>query len=297
MPEPTPPSHSRLSLENSGFSLDDWAPGDRWVPERDWSELSIHTVTNARDPLFQQGYERLYATFSSGGGIEGRSVLEDRLQWSPTSERGGARLLYEMQILRMHGHTIAIRDHNVIIRHPADTDPAGVAVTVHLSHAWVDPAHRARGLGAWLRTLPIGAARRALERTEILSPVPVTLVAEMEHPDPSDPLSLQRLRTYANAGFRLLDPERAMYAQPDFRSASDIARTQPEPVPLMLVLRRVGRESESEMPSSEVRALIDALYSMYAQHVPKEAIAPLRSAAERWTSGDQPFELRDPTPA
>ncbi len=103
------------------------------------------------------------------------------------------------------------------------------------------------------------------------------------------------LRSYERAGFRLVDPAAAPYAQPDFRPPELLAGDAPRPVSLGLVVRRVGRESETTMPASELRAVVDAIYAVYGVHVPAAALEPLRAAAAVWTGRPAPFRLLPPT--
>jgi hypothetical protein len=121
----------------------------------------------------------------------------------------------------------------------------------------------------------------------------VVLVAEMEPPDPTRPVRLPRLRSYERAGFRKVDPEVAPYAQPDFRELPP--GEAPRPVPLGLVLRRVGREQESHMPAAELAAVVEAIYAVYAVHVPAPLLDPLREAAALWTARSPTFRLLPPT--
>jgi hypothetical protein len=106
---------------------------------------------------------------------------------------------------------------------------------------------------------------------------------------------MPRLRSYERAGFQKVDPAAAPYAQPDFRAPEVLAGATPRPVPLELVLRRVGREHESEMPASEVAAVVEAIYAVYGVHVPAAALDPLREAARHWTARHASFRLLPPT--
>jgi hypothetical protein len=171
---------------------------------------------------------------------------------------------------------------------------------VHLSHVLVEPSMRGRGLASWLRALPIDTARRCLALARPASAVEedtgtttadrapgggqaalprITLVAEMEHDDGVRPAVLTRLRSYAKAGFRVVDPQRVRYCQPDFRNAAEIDRTSVRPVPLCLVVRRVGREHESSLPGAELHVLVGALQAMFAVHVRADHMEVVRALA------------------
>jgi hypothetical protein len=117
----------------------------------------------------------------------------------------------------------------------------------------------------------------------------------MEAPDPSRPERMPRLRSYERAGFQKVDPAAAPYAQPDFRTAEAIAGAPRPPIPLALVLRRVGRENQSAMPADELAAVVDAIYAVYSVHIPAAALDPLRAAARDWTARHSSFRLLPPT--
>jgi hypothetical protein len=88
----------------------------------------------------------------------------------------------------------------------------------------------------------------------------------MEPPDPGSAARMARLRIYGRAGFGCVDPLRVAYRQPDFRAPAEIDATGVRPLPLALVVRRVGAEHERTMAGAEIRAVVRALYGMYAVH-------------------------------
>src|SRR5690606_5166068 len=145
-----------------------------------------HRVRDASDPDFALAYERLWAVFGARGEMEQRAVIEERLAWDPARPSGGAALLYELLVVRRAGEVAALRDHTCVVRLDARGRPRPGPLVVHLSHAWVAPAHRRSGLGAWLRALPLAAARRCARAAGATS-APIVLAAEMEPPDPADP--------------------------------------------------------------------------------------------------------------
>jgi GNAT superfamily N-acetyltransferase len=273
----------------------DLAPGDRGVAEHDWSDLSVRRVRDVGDSDFALAYERLWAEFGDRGEMERMGVIRDRLAWDPHRPMQGAARLYEMVVLRRRGAVAALRDHTAVVRLDAHGHPVEGPVVVHLSHVWVDPAHRGSGLAAWLRAIPLQAARHAAQAIGCAPGAPVVLVAEMEPRDPAEPARMIRLRSYERAGFRLVDPQAAPYAQPDFRPAELLAGETPQPIPLGLVLRRVGRELESTMPADELAAVVDAIYAVYGVHVPAAVLDPLRAAARVWTRRPAPVGLLPPT--
>jgi hypothetical protein len=117
----------------------------------------------------------------------------------------------------------------------------------------------------------------------------------MEAPDPGRPERLPRLRSYERAGFQKVDPAAAPYAQPDFRAVEAPAGALRPAIPLALVLRRVGREGESSLPAAELAAVVDAIYAVYAVHIPAAALDPLRAATKDWTARHASFRLLPPT--
>jgi hypothetical protein len=274
----------------------DLAPGDREVARLDWTDLRVRRVRAADDPDFAPAYERLWAEFGPSGGMEQRAVLRARLAWDPRRPVGGAALLYELLVVRRGGAVAALRDHTAVVRLDAAGAPRPGPVVVHLSHALVEPAQRGSGLAAWLRALPLQAARRCAAAAGGSPAAPIVLAAEMDAPDPARPERARRLRSYGRAGFQTVDPSAAPYAQPDFRPPDVLARAAPRPLPLDLVVRRVGREGERSMPAAEVAAVVDAIYAVYGAHVPAVALDPLRAAASRWTSSQPRFRLLPPSP-
>ncbi|RIL00294.1 MAG: hypothetical protein DCC71_18820, partial [Proteobacteria bacterium] len=139
---------------------DDLAPGDRPAAARDWSDVRVHRVAQPADPDFALAYERLWRAFGAAGEMERREVIEARLGWDPARPVAGAALAYELLVLRRGGALAALRDHSAVVRLGADGRPLPGPVVVHLSHAWVEPPLRGSGLAAWLRALPLQAARR-----------------------------------------------------------------------------------------------------------------------------------------
>jgi GNAT superfamily N-acetyltransferase len=273
----------------------DLAPGDRVEATRDWSELRVHRVLDATDSDFAIAYERLWSEFGARGEMERRRVIEERLAWDPARPVGDAALAYELLVLRRGAEVAALRDHTAVVRLDARGRPLAGPVVVHLSHAFVEPPQRGSGIAAWLRALPLETARRCVRAAAAAgAATDVVLVAEMEPPDPSEPRRMVRLRSYERAGFRKVDPAAAPYAQPDFRPAEPLGATR-EPIPLALVLRRVGREHEGRMPGAELAAVVAAIYAVYAVHVPAAALDPLRAAAAVWTAREPSFRLLPPT--
>jgi len=278
---------------------DDLSPGDAQEASRDWSDVRVHSVLDADDPDFVRAYERLWLEFGTRGEMETRKVIGERLAWDPTKpvalpKGGQAALYYELLVLRRGEQLAAMRDHTAVVRLGPGGRPLA-PVVVHLSHAYVEPAHRGTGLIGWVRSLPLQAARYCAEAAGAKPGTPILLVAEMEPPDPFDVPRMARLRSYGRAGFQKVDPTEAPYQQPDFRPPEVLAGSKPRPVPLHLVVRRVGRETQEEMPASEVAAIVDSIYAVYGVHTPPAALDPLRAEAARWLARTPRFRLLPPT--
>jgi hypothetical protein len=270
----------------------DLAPGDAGVANGDWSGVSVDSVRNPTDRHFAHAFERLWSEFGVRGEMERREVIESRLAWDPARPAGRAALLYELLVLRRGNEVVAMRDHTAVVRR--DESGRAVPTIVHLSHALVEVAHRGSGLAGWLRALPLDTARRCALAARCAGS-PIILVAEMEHPDPADAPRMTRLRSYERAGFRKVDPGSAPYLQPDFRPPGTLVGTTPVPVPLSLVVRRVGAEGEDTMPAAEVAIVVQSIYAVYDVHGAPAALEPLREAASIWTARDAPFRLVPPT--
>jgi len=116
----------------------------------------------------------------------------------------------------------------------------------------------------------------------------------MEHPDGVTPAVMARLRSYERAGFRKIDPDTARYLQPDFRPAAEIDASALQPVPLALVVRRVGREHEPTLPGAEVRAIVAALYTMFGVHMRADHMAPLWALLDHYPGPGEMVALRRP---
>lgn len=278
---------------------DDLAPGDLGVLDADWSDFSLEPIRSAGDPSFPEACDRLRGEFGDRGEMERREVLEERFAWDPATPVAGHGFLYEMVVIRREGVLVAVRDHTVIL------PPGDGPVVVHLSHALVQPPFRGRGLGAWLRALPLSTARKmgtvsvssgtrtrtaaagTFEAGAISPDLPIRLVAEME-------LGGEGLRPYGRAGFRVVDPRVTPYCQPDFRHPDEIDRSGLVPLPLVLVLRRVGLEQEASLKGAELRGLVSALHAMFGVHVRADHMAPLRAALERFPAAEEEVALLAP---
>ena len=239
----------------------DLAPGDGKALELDCHDLEVVRVRSIHEPLFGMAYERLWDEFGPQHEMEAREILTRRLAWHPAAKIGNCWMRYELILVRRQGQFVAVRDHTAITTCGRGAPHA----VVHLSHVLVEAPWRRTGLAGWLRAWPIQTARACLAAAGFPAASPITLVAEMEHPDPHVPNRLVRLAAYEKAGFKNVDPAVVKYFQPDFRPPHQIdASGGPRPLPFRLVLRRVGREEQQILQGAEVREIVECLYRMYA---------------------------------
>jgi hypothetical protein len=237
---------------------EDLAPGDSSPHPALPKALKLHVVESPCDPLFEAAFLLLEGEFGAKGEMETRSVLAQRLLWNPVVPQNGCGMLYNLMLLMVGSEIVALCDHTAILR--ADYEE----VVVHLSHAFVTPKWRRKGLAAILRTVPVVTARRAatlLGRPE----APVTLFAEMEPIDLSIPANKIRRTSFERAGYWALGAHLG-YLQPDFRTpeAIDADPAGPKPLPFDIVLRRVGRERKTTIGAKHLIADIELIYAMYA---------------------------------
>jgi len=273
---------------------DDLAPGDLAVASGDWSGLRLERIRSPHHPLFEPLYARLWREFGPRGEMETRAVIADRLGWRPQQPVNHHALLYEMVAARRGAAIVGLRDHTAIVPCPPHRRDHPGQVIVHLSHVIVEPPLRGSGLSGWLRALPIQAGRECAAAAGEPPRQRTTLVAEMEHPDGVSPMIMARLRSYERAGFLAIDPDEVHYVQPDFRPAADIERSAVQPVPLLLVVRRVGRESERTISGTEVREIVQALYTMFGVHVRADHMAPLWGLCDHLPGPGETIALRPP---
>lgn len=233
--------------------------GDRVSSEFDWTEFQVCSIDSVVDPAFDLVYEELWKEFGPKGEMEQRSVISQRMHWRPTEISGQFSLCYELISVMKKKGLAAARDHSVIIRHGIEP-----LVVVHLSHSLIMPEFRGSGMIGWLRAWPIRKAKECLKLAGISEDVPIILVAEMEPCTPQTPERMPRLRSYQRGDFLMLEPSAFSYFQPDFRLPEDIDRSGgPSPIPMRLVMRRVGREQERIISGSEVKSIVSCLYHMF----------------------------------
>lgn len=273
---------------------EDLAPGDVRALEVDWAGLRVERVRSPDHPLFPSLYARLWDEFGPRGEMEKETVIAQRLAWDPRRPVEHHALLYELLAVLAGDEVVALRDHTAIVPMPPHRDDRPGQVVVHLSHIIVEPPLRGGGLSAWLRAFPLQTARECAAAAGEPASDCITLVAEMEHPDGHTPGVMARLRSYDRAGFLKIDPDTVRYVQPDFRPPAEIDASSVQPVPLALVVRRVGREHEATLPGAEARAIVRALYTMFGVHMRADHMAPLWGLLDRFPGPGETVALRRP---
>lgn len=274
------------------FLPGDLAPGEVKSRELPAGDFKVDCIQSGEDPLFAPAYERLWAEFGAQHEMEQREVIARRLAWHPALAAGDCWLRYDMLVVRRGAEFVAVRDHTAVVM---CRDEAAQAF-VHLSHVWVEPAWRRTGLAGWLRAWPMQTARACLAAAGQATNSPITLVAEMEHPDERFPQRMIRLKAYEKAGFKKVDPNAVPYLQPDFRPPAEIdASGGPRPLPFGLVIRRVGRELQDAIAGAEIRNLVTALYRMYGAGFRERDMAGLWESLGEYPAPDAVVTLVAPT--
>jgi GNAT superfamily N-acetyltransferase len=268
------------------------APGDTKSLQGDWSGLELHTIRSTEALFFETAFGALWAEFGAAGEMEQAGVISERMKWHPSQMIDEAALLYAMQLITRDGEFVAVRDHTAIL---LENEPGAI---VHLAHNLVAPAWRRSGIAGWLRALPVSTALEALVAASRPIDAPITLVGEMEHFNPSHAATGIRLTAYEKAGYKMVDPELVDYWQPDFRDPQVIDQENgPQPIPLCLMLRRIGREHEEFVSGAEVRQSVNALYKMYGRGFRKQDMQAVFETLKNYPPPHARIPLVSPTHA
>lgn len=250
--------------------------------ERETRQFAVWEISSPDDPDFRPAFDLLWAEFGSSGEMERedairRFLLDD--PWEP--EPSGAFIRYFLLVARgPDGEIRGVRDGSVIV-HPFDEPDLCV---VYLSHIVMRPEARGTVLSYWLRICPVEIALGFLaglhRRGLIALPLPdkpskgfgcrIDLCAEMEFFAPEDETSWRRMLFYGRGGFDVIDPRHFAYLQPDFRAPDVVEATGWQPIPFLVLVRRMGREREARMPITEACAIARRLYDDFACHCPEE---------------------------
>jgi len=279
-----------ISMLQPWMNPADLAPGDSKSATLDWTGYELHRIRSTSAPLFPLAYGKLWEEFYASNELEQPEVLADRMRWDPAEAIDGVAFFYELLLVTKGEEFIAVRDHTAIVRRDA-----GVAV-VHLSHNLVSPPHRRSGIAGWLRALPVQTARECLAAQGIPVDRQIYLVGEMEPADPINAARMTRLIAYEKAGYRKVDPSVVNYLQPDFRPPAEIDATgELHPVLLDLLVRKVGREAETEIRAETVHGIAASLYEMYSQEFRPQDMAIVWDNLEAFPRGDLLIPLLPPT--
>ncbi len=273
-------SASRAGVTRIAIDVRDLSRGDLTSVPR------LGRITRSDGPEFARAFEALDREFGVRGELERRSVFEAWVARDATGawSQVGSGLWtchHLIEATTPSDDLAAVRDCHVIV------DPERRIAVVYLAHVLVLPAYRRRGLSEVMRAVAATLGRRALaELGPEGSSGELVLAAEMEPASTTDPASIVRLVAYGRAGFSVIDPSALPYAQPDFRDPSLIGAT-PRPLPLLAVVRRVGHEPESSLPTALAEAVIAHLYDgVFAAHCREEHLAGPRARAldalHRW---------------
>lgn len=250
--------------------------------ERETRNFQVWSIGFPSHPDFQAAYELLWNEFGPHGGMERIEAVKSFLledPYEPTAN--GTFMRYFLLVAKDHaGNLLGARDGVLLLNQSYDPD----LLVVFLSHIVMKPEARGTVLSYWLRIAPVELAMSYLNDLvamgKIKVPAPdqptknfgmrIDLAAEMEYFSPEDPISLQRILFYGRGGFDAINPRYFPYRQPDFRDPDVIRATGNQPVPFMVLLRRLGRERQATIPTEEARAVMRLLYDDFATHCSPE---------------------------
>ena len=246
--------------------------------ERETRKYELWSIDNPDAPEFDEAYQLLWDTFGPTGEMERKDVIRKFLRDDPFEpEPSGTFMRYFLLVARGEdGRIRGVRDGTVLVN-PAYAPDLCV---VYLAHIYMRPDARGTVLSYWLRISPVEMAVKFLADLHAMGkinlPAPnapgkyfgmrVDLAAEVEYFTPEEPVSWQRILFYGRGGFDAINPRHFPYRQPDFRDPEVIRETGNRPLPLMLLVRRMGRERQAQLPIEEARALMRLLYDDFADH-------------------------------
>ena len=252
-----------------------FSPAD--VP--DFSGFEVKLVTAIEQPFFERAYALLWEQFGAQNEMESRDTLQARFQLAPQA-------FYELVlVLDAQGNWAAVCDYTLMPGAQATDELVG-----HLSHTLVNPEYRKAHLASKLLHFTI---RRAME---IQPEAPITLLAESEYDDGIDPAKAIRLRAFEKIGLQKADPQVVHYHQPDFSAPKDLQTPyEALPVPLQLLLVRVGRENETYISGRELKRLVGQLYWMYGQQFRPQDMAHPKLSLAHYPADEARIALVTPT--
>jgi hypothetical protein len=96
----------------------------------------------------------------------------------------------------------------------------------------------------------------------------------------------------------MVDPSLVDYRQPDFRDPQIIDQENgPQPIPLCLMLRRIGMVNEDFVSGAEVRQSVNALYKMYGRGFRKQDMQAVLETLKKYPPPHALIPLVPPTRA
>jgi hypothetical protein len=239
---------------------------DREKAESALTRLRLQHVTDAEGAAFDAVYRLLDAFFGPRGEMEERSAIAHFVRQPVIPFGPGMEGVYHLVAAWDGEELVGARDCYV------DIDQENGVCVVALSHSLVVPSWRRTGLAAVLRALPATIARRVVAE-RVGRPLPTIVCAEMEAVDPAIPESVVRLVAYGRSGFRVLDPARFRYSQPEFRTLDAAEHTG---IPLLGVVRPVGMESDT-LPHALAAAWPRLFHGCHRTWLPTERVDPSES--------------------
>ncbi len=250
--------------------------------ERETRRYEIFAIETPDDPDFPAAYKLLWDAFGPQGEMEREEAIRGFLKDdSHTPTPSGTFIRYFLLVARdKDGVVRGARDGSVLINPSYAPD----LCVIYLSHIFMMPQARGTVLSYWLRIAPVEITMQYLADLHALGRMPlpkpdqpskyfgmnINLAAEMEYFTPDERLSLQRILFYGRGGFDVINPRHFPYRQPDFRDPEVIRETGNQPMPFMVLLRRMGRERLATMPIEEARAVMRLLYDDFACHCAPE---------------------------
>lgn len=247
--------------------------------ERETRKYELWSIDHPDVPEFDEAYQLLWDTFGPTAEMERKDVIRKFLRDDPFEpEPSGTYMRYFFLVARGEdGRIRGVRDGTVLVNPAYSPD----LCVVYLAHIYMRPEARGTVLSYWLRISPVEIAVQFLADLhamgKIALPAPnapgkyfgmrLNLAAESEYFTPEEPVSWQRILFYGRGGFDAINPRHFPYRQPDFRDPEVIRETGNRPLPLMLLVRRMGRERQAQLPIDEARGLMRLLYDDFADHV------------------------------
>ncbi len=248
-------------------------------------------VRDPADPWLLPGYEALYQYFGERGEMETLEVIKDRLSWNPEKVIDGYFCRYEMVLLvDEHERIIGVRDHSIIVpgRTAAEEQRA---VVVHLSHILIAEEERGQHRYFLGDEILLRTARGLMRGAGLEDATPIVLAAEVDPPQPGNAERERRLNVFRALGYRPVAPDQVTYLQPDFRPPVLIAASGEQPVPLLLLIKQIGRDRIDRLCATELRHTVSCLYHMYGRTMRAAHMKVVYASLNSYPVGEMPLGL------